>query len=281
MTIWDNNVNSLSMSETFHEKKSVSSQRVRDYLINSMSSSQSNLVVIMHWEGEATDRSKYITSLDDLVKDSVKRSHQSTVFPHVFHTSEASAVSESSKLRLHDFILPADATLERRSISLTELLNEISVSSSEVIPDKSKLSSSNSISRVVVDVSLSSFTRDNDYEELQRVLAMKHINTLFILLDSSLAGPSQQQHQQQSIEFGHYDRILSTDTTDGDYYLPEGSEYSIYYADTYLYLTPDIFTGLLTSIFMAFVVLVGLSCMGSIQGMSSFYDKIPAVGREA
>lgn len=251
-----------------------------DYLVNSMSSSQSNLVVIMHWEGEATDRSKYITSLDDLVKDSVKRSHQSTVFPHVFHTSEAS--SESPKLRLHDFILPADATLERRSISLTELLNEISVSSSEVISDKSKLSSSSS-SRVVVDVSLSSFTRDKDYEELQRVLAMKHINTLFILLDSSLAGPShlQQQHQQQSIEFGHYDRILSTDTTDGDYYLPEGSEYSIYYADTYLYLTPDIFTGLLTSIFMAFVVLVGLSCMGSIQGMSSFYDKIPAVGREA
>lgn len=277
MTIWDNNVNSLSISETFHEKKSVSSQRVRDYLINSMSSSQSNLVVIMHWEGEATDRSKYITSLDDLVK----RSHQSTVFPHVFHTSEASsvAVSVSPKLRLHDFILPGDVTLERRSISLTELLNEISVSSSEVIPDKSKLSSSSS--RVVVDVSLSSLTRGNDYEELQRVLAMKHINTLFILLDSSLAGPSHLQHQQQSIEFGHYDRILSTDTTDGDYYLPEGSEYSIYYADTYLYLTPDIFTGLLTSIFMAFVVLVGLSCMGSIQGMSSFYDKIPAVGREA
>lgn len=263
-------MNSLPISETFHEKKSVSSQRVMDYLIHSMSNSQCNLAVIMHWE-DAADHSKDISSLD-LVMDSLKRSHQSTVFPHVFHTSSS---SESPKLHLHDFILPVDMILERRSISLTELLNEVSMRSSEVVTDKSKASSS----RVIVDVSLSSLSGDNDYEELHRVLAMKHISTLFILLD---AGPlQQQQQQQQSIEFGHYDRILSTDTTDGDYYLPEGSEYSIYYADTYLYLTPDIFTGLLTSIFMAFVVLVGLSCMGSIQGMSSFYDKIPAVGREA
>jgi hypothetical protein len=41
------------------------------------------------------------------------------------------------------------------------------------------------------------------------------------------------------------------------YYKPEGAEYSIYYADTYLYLTPDIFTGLLTGIFVFFTLLVG------------------------
>ena len=278
-------MNSLPISETFHEKKSVSSQRVMDFLVNSMSSSQSNLVVIMHSE-DAADHSRDNASLD-IVMDSLMRSHQSTVFPHVFHTSSSSsaaasseASSESPKLHLHDFILPRDMNSERRSISLMELVNEVSLSSSEVITDKSKVSSS---SRVVVDVSLSSLSGDHDYKELQRVLAMKHINTLFILLDGSLPGSmqQQQQQQQQSIEFGHYDRILSTDTTDGDYYLPEGSEYSIYYADTYLYLTPDIFTGLLTSIFMAFVVLVGLSCMGSIQGMTSFYNKIPSVGREA
>jgi hypothetical protein len=261
-------MNSLPIGETFHEMKSVSSQRVMDYLIRN---SQCNLVVIMHWE-DAADHTKDFSSMD-LVMESLKRSHQSTVFPHVFHTSSSSSSIESPKLDLHDFILPGDMILERRSISLTELLNEVSMRSPEVITDKSKASSS----RVIVDVSLSSLSGDNDYEELHRVLAMKHISTLFILMD---AGPLQQQ-QKQSIEFGHYDRILSTDTTDGDYYLPEGSEYSIYYADTYLYLTPDIFTGLLTSIFMAFVVLVGLSCMGSIQGMSSFYDKIPAVGREA
>lgn len=65
------------------------------------------------------------------------------------------------------------------------------------------------------------------------------------------------------------------------YYKPEGAEYSIYYADTYLYITPDIFTGLLTGLFFFFVGLIGLSCLGEIQGMSSFYDKLPVVGREA
>lgn len=64
-------------------------------------------------------------------------------------------------------------------------------------------------------------------------------------------------------------------------YKPEGAEYSIYYAGQYLYITPDIFTGLLTSLFIAFTLLTGLSCLGSIQGMSSFYDKLPAVGKEA
>ncbi len=81
-------------------------------------------------------------------------------------------------------------------------------------------------------------------------------------------------------------RRLSTNTTNtGDsqsiYYKPEGAEYSIYYADTYLYITPDIFTGLLTGIFFAFVVFIGVTCLGSIQGMSSFYDKLPVVGKEA
>lgn len=65
------------------------------------------------------------------------------------------------------------------------------------------------------------------------------------------------------------------------YYKPEGAEYAIYYADTYLYITPDIFTGLLTGLFFAFVLYTGISCLGGIQGMSSFYDKLPSVGREA
>jgi len=60
-----------------------------------------------------------------------------------------------------------------------------------------------------------------------------------------------------------------------------GAEFSIYYEGTYLYITPDIFTGLLTMLFMFFVVLIGLNCMGDIQGMSSFYDKVPSNGKEA
>lgn len=81
-----------------------------------------------------------------------------------------------------------------------------------------------------------------------------------------------------------YSRILTSTATsnviDGIYYKPEGAEYSIYYADTYLYITPDIFTALMTGIFMFFVVLTGLSCMNAIQGSSSFVHKVPPVGKE-
>ena len=60
-----------------------------------------------------------------------------------------------------------------------------------------------------------------------------------------------------------------------------GAEFSIYYVGTYLYITPDIFTGIMTALFLFFVLLTGYSCMGSIQGMSSFYDKVPSNGKEA
>jgi hypothetical protein len=83
-----------------------------------------------------------------------------------------------------------------------------------------------------------------------------------------------------------YSRILTTpqgssNLLDGLFYKPEGTEYSIYYASTYLYITPDIFTGLLTGIFFAFTLLTGYSCLGYIQGNSSFPTKMPIVGKEA
>lgn len=66
----------------------------------------------------------------------------------------------------------------------------------------------------------------------------------------------------------------------GIFYKPEGAEYSIYYADTYLYITPDIFTGLLTFIFVTFVTIIGLSCLNQLQGASSFVMKPIPLGRE-
>lgn len=64
------------------------------------------------------------------------------------------------------------------------------------------------------------------------------------------------------------------------YYKPEGGEYAIYYADTYLYITPDIFTGIMTGLFMFFVLYTGYSCLGSIQGASSFVMKPIPNGKE-
>lgn len=82
-------------------------------------------------------------------------------------------------------------------------------------------------------------------------------------------------------EIAPVDTTISSDLNDGVLYSPEGSEYAIYYADKYLYITPDIFTGIMTGLFVFFTLLIGITCLGEIQGMSSFYDKLPIVGREA
>jgi hypothetical protein len=56
--------------------------------------------------------------------------------------------------------------------------------------------------------------------------------------------------------------------------------YSIYYDETYLLITPEIFTGLMTGVFLFFVALIGINCLGSIQGPASFVDRNPSVGKE-
>lgn len=76
---------------------------------------------------------------------------------------------------------------------------------------------------------------------------------------------------------------MSDQTANGTsvFYLPEGSEFSIYYGDKYLYMTPDIFTGLMTGLFMFFIMLTGFRCLGDIGNSSAFVTKMPALGKEA
>ena len=58
------------------------------------------------------------------------------------------------------------------------------------------------------------------------------------------------------------------------------SGFEIYYDSTYLLITPDIFTGIMTGIFLFCVVLLGMTCLSSIQGPYSFADRNPVVGKE-
>jgi hypothetical protein len=77
---------------------------------------------------------------------------------------------------------------------------------------------------------------------------------------------------------GHYSRLLQDNQADN--YNPEGTEFTIYYQNTYLYLTPDLFTGLMTFLFAAFVLLTGFSCLNQIQGPSTFVHVMPTLGKE-
>ena len=49
----------------------------------------------------------------------------------------------------------------------------------------------------------------------------------------------------------------------------------------YLYMTPDLFTGIMTALFFAFILYLGFSYLGGIQGPTTFVMKGPDVGREA
>lgn len=80
-----------------------------------------------------------------------------------------------------------------------------------------------------------------------------------------------------------YSRLLSDNDgiiTSDQLYLPEGTEFTIFYAGQYLYLTPDLFTGIMTMLFLFFVGLIGLTCLGDIQGNVCFPTKLPPLGRE-
>ena len=66
-------------------------------------------------------------------------------------------------------------------------------------------------------------------------------------------------------------------------YRPSGTEFSIYHSQDYLYITPDIFTAIMTVAFIAVTMYLGLSCVDSIQGASSWTDEksVPPIGKEA
>jgi len=81
-------------------------------------------------------------------------------------------------------------------------------------------------------------------------------------------------------------RVASTSTSSGAQtpeYRPSGTEFSIYHSQDYLYITPDIFTAIMTVAFIAVMMYLGLSCVDSIQGASSWTDEksVPPIGKEA
>ena len=49
----------------------------------------------------------------------------------------------------------------------------------------------------------------------------------------------------------------------------------------YVYMTPNILSGLLFLLLFIVIAYTGISCMGSIQGGDTFTDKMPSIGREA
>ena len=112
---------------------------------------------------------------------------------------------------------------------------------------------------------------DHAAAPVQQLLTLLHQkNALIVGLQSpEVAAP---------VTKGHYSRLLQSNQDDN--YNPEGTEFTIYYQNTYLYLTPDLFTGLMTFLFSTFVLMTGFSCLNQIQGPSTFVHVMPTLGKE-
>lgn len=189
------------------------------------------------------------------VAESVRSSPSAHVFSNIYHPN-----TKMVRRSISDSILDLPAMTSTQTVSLKEFKDIIS---------KSATPTTAATYKVVV-------AADDSLDGLFAATAHSSPRILFVAVqEPTLNGIA-------PATVAHYKRILGSSSSQSAYRPPSGAEFSIYYGDTnYLYITPDIFTGLMTFLFMFFVVLIGLSCMGSIQGMSTFYDKVPVVGKEA
>jgi hypothetical protein len=178
---------------------------------------------------------------------SVKGADHAVMMPNVYHSLENQGVSLCAQAR--------DSSASQ-VVTVDELLTTLSAPS----PAEH--------SRFMIPLSASTHT-SAPYEQLLAQLHQK--NALIVGLQSpEVAAPSTK---------GHYSRLLQTNNQDSNYN-PEGTEFTIYYQNTYLYLTPDLFTGLMTFLFCSFVFLTGFSCLNQIQGPSTFVHVMPTLGKE-
>jgi len=203
---------------------------------------------------------------DSNIVESIKRSSRSNIFSTVYNEkSTDSDVKDAKTLSVEDFQnLLADKSSPNSPLKNGKL-------DTFIIP----LSDGTSSASLLTMVSLSD-------------------SPIVLMVFDGLLSSSKNEVSIPS-KHAHYSRILtdtsstsssttsstSTTSTSSIYYKPEGAEYSIYYANTYLYITPDIFTGIMTGLFMFFVLLVGYSCLSAIQGPSTFSSIVPPVGKEA
>ena len=175
---------------------------------------------------------------------SIKSSEHAVVMPNVYSSRD----NHDSSLCAH-----ARASSNAQVVSVDEMINILS---------------SSPTSQRNFMIPLDANDANARYEQL--LTQLHQSNALIIGLQSpEVVAPSTK---------GHYSRLLQDNEEEN--YNPEGTEFTIYYQNTYLYLTPDLFTGLMTALFAAFVLLTGFSCMNQIQGPSTFVHTMPTLGKE-
>ena len=124
---------------------------------------------------------------------------------------------------------------------------------------------------------------DNDITTLDSIAKLGHSKSgskvLFIMVEEgkkpSFAPKEESKLLTKEYEEQEARRLASSSSSSS------GQGISIWYDEDHLYITPDIFTAIMTSLFLTAAAFIGLTCLGAIQGPKSFVDRVPTVGREA
>jgi len=255
VAFWDSSVSSQQLNRIRHTTKSVSPENAVS--VPAKLNKKYEAVVYLQSDGLLSQQS---------VENSIKASSDAEMLTNV-HKSDSTSI-------------------RRALIETPHLKNAIAVSVEELtkLIKESDFLNDGKADAFVIKVEKNKDAL-NDLFSASSMLASGKL--LFIASTESTAeAPTQKGNYKRHLSVETVDTVGSTlssvTTTATTASAPAtGAEFSIYYEGTYLYITPDIFTGLMTFLFMFFVVLIGLNCMGSIQGMSSFYDRVPSNGKEA
>lgn len=184
---------------------------------------------------------------------SIQQSGDATILPNVYHTVDANKQSICQQVAGNGGI---------QSVTASEMVS-LMYNSKEIL-------NNGILDSYLVSIPTESSPTLNPFKELFELTPEG--NTLFVALQNPTGTAPNSA--------GDYHRLLTSDISEGNDYLPEGTEFSIYSQNTYLYLTPDIFTGLMTGLFMFFVLMIGFNCLGAIQGPATFAKTLPALGKE-
>jgi hypothetical protein len=212
----------------------------------------SNKEILVTFCSENTDSNEFFTS--SVFSAEIKQSGDATILPNVYQAAK------SAKSSICKEILQSDGLKDTKIATPSEILDLVS---------KSDILTNNQLESFLVQMPSGLESDMSDYKSL--FTQLNSPQALFLAL---------QNPSKSAPLSGNYHRLLTSDIEDGVNYLPEGSEFSIYYQAQYLYLTPDIFTGIMTGLFMAITLLIGYNCMGAIQGSSTFPSVLPPLGKE-
>jgi len=191
------------------------------------------------------------------IANSIKSSSQAVIIPHLYASD-----AESSKRSLLEHFELNGVVEKIHHVSLPQL--------HEMVVGKSSPLQNGILDSYVVTIT-GDASEENQFKAISKASRASAV-MLMVAEDPSAVAPT--SHAQ-------YSRVLTSPFYKHPNVTWEGGEFSIYYQGKYLYMTPDILTGVMTGLFFFFILLTGFNCLGAIQGPGTFANKLPPLGKEA